>query len=414
MPALRGGARHRADPLAAQGAAQAARARCRTWPRPVARAAASRAAGRCWRRWREQIERQRGVRVPPDAWDLTRLPAAPADDASASRTTRGAVARRAATTSTRCASRSAPRLRAALAAATRGARAHRPDAIGRSATLPAVVALPGTGAGRARLPGAGRRGRDRRRARAGDAGRPGGAPCTLGTRRLLTLTSPSPLRWVQSRLDEPRAARAGRRAARQPEGRARGLRDRRRLGRAHGRGRRPGVRRGRLPGAARPRRGLARRDDIDRGQARGGDPRRGARPCAGGSTRSPAPAFADARRDVAQQLGRLVFAGFATATGAAPPAGRRALPARRRAPPGAPARQRRRRPRPDARGPRARATPTGAGWTPCRAERRSPARSPRSRGCSRSCACSHFAQALGVRGGGSNKRIRQVLAESAR
>ena len=112
----------------------------------------------------------------------------------ASRTSTGAVVAEG-TTSTRCARRSRPRLRAELAAAhpeleRRGLTAWT------SATLPREVDAAAAPGGRPRLPGARRRGRrrsacacSRRRRRRRDAMR-------AGTRRLLLLTVPSPLRHV--------------------------------------------------------------------------------------------------------------------------------------------------------------------------------------------------------------------------
>ncbi len=90
-------------------------------------------------------------------------------------------------------------------------------------------------------------------------------------------------------------------------------------------------------------------------------------------------------------------------------AGRRALPAGRRAPARAPARRRRRRPRPHERDPRARARlPRAAG--------RGPGRAPgcaRCRGCSRSCASASSPRRSARAAPISAKRIRRALAEAS-
>ena len=209
--------------------------------------AAPRAAAR---RVAREIERLRGVRVPPEAWDLDRLPphlrmTFRVEDEAARRAGRGRA------TSTRCARRSRPRLRAELTAP-----AAQLERRGRASWDDRHAAARGDAArhrpGRARLPGAGRRGRDRRRARAGDARR-AGAAMRAGTRRLLLLTAPSPARYVTDRLVQRRQAHAARRPARQPRGGAR----RRRGGgarRADGPRRRAGVGRGGVRAPARPRR----------------------------------------------------------------------------------------------------------------------------------------------------------------
>ena len=105
VPAFRAGARDRADPLAAEGAAAAARAGAR------------RRGGRCSSALEPRreplldalaraLERLRGVRIPREAWDLEPAAAAPADDVPGRGRARRA-GRRGHTTSTRCARRSA-------------------------------------------------------------------------------------------------------------------------------------------------------------------------------------------------------------------------------------------------------------------------------------------------------------------
>ena len=89
-------------------------------------------------------------------------------------------------------------------------------------TLPRRVELPGTGV--RGLSRARRRGRDGRRARARVAARRRPRRCAAGTRRLLALTVPSPLRYVQDRLGNQAqlalAAGAARHRARRARGRA--------------------------------------------------------------------------------------------------------------------------------------------------------------------------------------------------
>ena len=153
--------------------------------------------------------------------------------------------------------------------------------------------------GGARLPGARRRGRDasacgcsRRRARRR-------AAMAAGTRRLLLLGVPSPVRGVQAGPHERAAAGAGGRAARERRRRARRRHDRG-ARRADRRGRRPGLGRGGLRAAARPRR------RAPAGQDRRGRGRRwraildAARDVERRLETLSAPAFEPARRDVAR------------------------------------------------------------------------------------------------------------------
>ena len=194
MPALRAGARHRADPLAAEGPAQAARAGARTSaatvleslraaPRPLLEALAAR-------------DRAPARRAHPAGRLGPRAAAgAPADDVQ--RRGRGRQgARRRPGPRARCASRSAPTLRARAGGGDARARAHRPDDVdvrddpeGRSrcrAPAQTIRAYPAlvdegetVGAARARERGG------------------AGAAMRAGTRRLLALTIPSPLRQYQ-------------------------------------------------------------------------------------------------------------------------------------------------------------------------------------------------------------------------
>jgi ATP-dependent helicase HrpA len=127
----------------------------------------------------------------------------------------------------------------------------------------------------------------------------------------------------------------------------------------------------------------------------------------------PGPAFADARRDVAQQLGRLVFSGFVTASGLGRLADvERYLRAAERRLERLPDnvnvdrdRMRAVHELEDAYRRRLDALPRGAAISGPLAEVPWMLEELR---------VHHFAQSLGTRGGVSNKRIRQVLAESAR
>ena len=137
----------------------------------------------------------------------------------------------------------------------------------------------------------------------------------VGTRRLLALTIPSPLRQYERGslgnaaqlvlMEAPHAQ-----PARGPGGRG----DGRDLV-ADGPGRRAGVGRGVVrPPARLRRRPRRRRDRADRRQTREDPAGRARGPRALDTLRGAA--FDEVRRDVAQQLGRLVFPGFITPTGA--------------------------------------------------------------------------------------------------
>ena len=95
------------------------------------------------------------------------------------------------------------------------------------------------------------------------------------------------------------------------------------------------------------------RDGADHRRRRA-DPAGRARGARASSTSCTARRSTGVRRDVAQQIGRLVFPGFITADRRAAAARRRALPARRRVAARAPDQERGGRPRPHARDPRAR------------------------------------------------------------
>jgi len=142
-----------------------------------------------------ELERLRGVRVPRDLWDLSRLPPHlrtrfRLEDERGEVVAEGEDLER-------LRARVAPRLRAALAAATpelerRGLRAW---TLG---TLPREVELPGTGV-RA-FPALVDEG-DAVGVRALETPEAQAEAMRAGTRRLLLLTIPSPLRWVADRLE---------------------------------------------------------------------------------------------------------------------------------------------------------------------------------------------------------------------
>ena len=244
-----------------------------------------------------------------------------------------------ATISTRCARPLRPRLRAQLAAATGAARAQRPARLGRSATLPRTHRAAGHGRRCARLPGAGRRGR--RASACACSRRPAAQRAAMhaGTRRLLALTVPSPLRAVAARADQAGAALT---LAGAPHGGA-GARARRRARRR------------------------ARSSSIDVGAAGRPGTRRASPRCA--STSPPA-----ARRQTARRSSRrssrsstpratCARAGRAARrSGAAPGPPRRRRPARRPRPPRLRDRYRR---RPAARTSRATCAPRRAAWSAC-------------------------------------------------
>ena len=361
---------------------------------------------------RELEARARRARPARRRGTSARLPAAPAHDVPRSRTSRGACSPRA-RTSTRCARRSRPRLRAELTARRPELERTGADGVGRSGRCRARSTLPGTRRC-ARLPGAGRRGRDGRRARARDAGGAGRRRCALGTRRLLLADGP-----VAAAVRPRPAAKTRQLAlAGAPHGSvARGARGRATaaIDALVARGRRPGVGRGRLPAAARrtsraswPTRTTADRRRRSRGSStprarsqrrlepltrRGGAagaPRRRARSSAGSSPRASSTASGAARlRDVERYLQR------------------------RRAAARAPARRRRARDL-----DRMRAVHELEALYR-RAARRVAARAPAARALREvpwmleELRVSHFAQGLGTRGPVSSKRIRRVIEEHA-
>ena len=145
---------------------------------------------------------QRGVRIPPDAWDLTRLPPylkmtfSVEDEQGkvlASGQDLGALREQV-----------RPTLRAALAAAT-----SKLERTGQTTwtfgTIPKVVALPGTGQTVRAYPSLVDEGDDGRPARAGERRRRSALHMRTGTRRLLALTIPSPAAPVPGQAGQRRA-----------------------------------------------------------------------------------------------------------------------------------------------------------------------------------------------------------------
>jgi ATP-dependent helicase HrpA len=355
----------------------------------------------------EQIELQRGVRIPPDAWDLSRLPAHLRMTFSVEDDSGTVLASGQDLDALREQVR--PRLRAALTAATRSL-----ERTGQTewtfGDIPRIVALPGTGQAVRAYPSLVDEGETvgLRALETPDAQR---RAMYVGTRRLLLLTCPSPLRWVQGRLSNREqlalatAPHGSLRAALEDCATAavsalmaeaggpvfdaagfRALRDH--VAGSLAETTLTAVRRlaAILDAAAAVRRRL---DAL------------------------PGPAFADARRDVAQQLGRLVFSGFVTASGLRRLADvERYLRAAERRLERLPDnvnvdrdRMRAVHELEDAYRRRLDALPRGAAIAGPLAEVPWMLEELR---------VHHFAQSLGTRGGVSNKRIRQVLAESAR
>jgi ATP-dependent helicase HrpA len=143
-----------------------------------------------------ELERRRGVRVPPDAWDLSRLPPHLRMTFRIEDERRGVLAEGQDLDALREAVR--PRLRAELAAATR--KLERTGMRGWDLeSLPRAVALPGTGRAVRAYPALVDEG-ETVGVRALDTPEARDAAMLAGTRRLLTLTIPSPLRYVQDRL----------------------------------------------------------------------------------------------------------------------------------------------------------------------------------------------------------------------
>ena len=336
-----------------------------------------------------EIEAQRGVRIPPDAWDLSRLPSYLRMTFSVEDEAGNALAAGQDLDALR--ERARPNLRAALAAATKQARAHRPDELD-VRDDPQGGRAPGHRADRARVPVARRRGRDRRPARARE---PGGAGAEHARRHAAGCSrsrSRRPLRQYQGQARQRGAARADRGAARLAARRARGRRD--------------------------------GRDLLADGRAPAGrcGTRRPSSACATTSPATPPTRrpgswphvvkILQAARDVRRKLDELRGAGGrptcaatspsssagssspASSRRPARPAGRRrALPARRRVAARAAEPSRRRRPRPHARRRTSSRTSTATGSRSCPRAGAWTASWPRCRGCSRSCAMSQFAQA---------------------
>ena len=218
------------------------------------------------------IEALRGVRIPRDAWAVDRLPphlrmtfriedergalVAEGSDLDALR------------------EQARPRLRQELATAAASLERHGLTGwtIG---TLPQTVALPGTGQSVRGYPALVDEGAAVavRVLETPEAQR---AAMRTGTRKLIAMNVPSPIRGLRGTLSNAAPARAGRRAACRRARRA-GGRDARRARRADRGRRRPGVGRGRLHPAARPRRRPPRRRDRAGGPRRRRGPRRRAR-----------------------------------------------------------------------------------------------------------------------------------------
>ena len=206
-----------------------------------------------------------------------------------------------------------PRLRAQLAAATAPFERSglREWTIGE---LPRSIALPGTGDSVRAYPALVDEG-DSVAVRAFETPGAQAAAMHAGTRALLRLVVPSPLRTVQRGLPGSAALTLAGRAARR-----RGSRPRRRaergLRRAHRVRRRPGVGRGRLRGAARARRCAPARDHRRDRRRRAVEVLDAAAELrARLDALSADPALQPARLDVAGQLGSLIHPGFIAATG---------------------------------------------------------------------------------------------------
>jgi ATP-dependent helicase HrpA len=356
----------------------------------------------------EQIELQRGVRIPPDAWDLSRLPShlrmtfsVEDDSGEVLATGQDLDALR---------EQVRPRLRAALAAATRSL-----ERTGLTewtiGDLPRIVALPGTGQAVRAYPALVDEG-ETVGVRALETPEAQARAMYVGTRRLLALASPSPLRCIsQSRL----SSREQLALAAAPHGSLRAALEDCVTAAVAALMAEAG---GPVFDAA----GFRRlRDHVAGSLAEttlSAVKQMAAILDAAAAVRRrldalPGPAFADARRDVAQQLGRLVFAGFVTASGL-PRLGdiERYLRAAERRLERLPDsvsvdrdRMRAVHELEDAYRRRLDALPRGAAVTGPLAEVPWMLEELR---------VHHFAQSLGTRPGVSNKRVRQVLAESAR
>jgi ATP-dependent helicase HrpA len=146
-----------------------------------------------------EVEGLRGVAVPREAWDLSRLPAHlrmtfRVEDESGRVVAEGVELER-------LREQVRPRLQAELTAASAAVErgGERTWAFG---TLPPVVTLPGTGDAVRAFPALVDEG-ETVGVRAFDAPAQQAAAMWAGTRRLLMLTVPSPARWVQGRLPTP-------------------------------------------------------------------------------------------------------------------------------------------------------------------------------------------------------------------
>ena len=236
-----------------------------------------------------------------------------------------------------------------------------------------------------------------------------------GTRKLLALGVPSPIRHVQGQLtNAARLSSRGRAARRGPRDGARGRDSSRRstpspteaggpAWDAAGFARLRAHVAGGLAVAHRGGRGVTSVRILDAAR----EVERALVDAVGGGA-----ALAPARVDVQRQLGRLVYPGFVTLHRRGPAARRRALPARGGAPPGAAAERAGARPRQDARRPRSSRPSTRAlleAWPPGRPV---PAALRDVPWLLEELRVSHFAQALGTRGQVFSKRIRKLLADA--
>src|SRR6201999_1366639 len=140
-----------------------------------------------------EIEKQRGVRIPPDAWDLSRIPAYLKMTFSVEDERGKVIAAGQDLDALR--EKVRPTLRAALAAATK-----KLERTGQTSwtfgTIPKAVALPGTGQTIRAYPSLVDEG-ETVGLRALESADAQALHMRLGTRRLLALTIPSPLRQYQ-------------------------------------------------------------------------------------------------------------------------------------------------------------------------------------------------------------------------
>jgi ATP-dependent helicase HrpA len=352
-----------------------------------------------------ELQRSRGVVVPPEAWDLSRLPEhlrihfrvegddgkllAEGDDLAILRAELG------------------PRLRDELTRAAAPLERSGPDVVGRDRHAAADDRAAGHRAGRPRVPVARRRGRDRRREGLRHPGRPGGGDARRDA--------------PPARAHDPLAAEVGDQAA--AAGGADGARRRAARQRRRGARRRPPRPRStcsstRPAGPPWDEAGFAALRDHVAGRLAERTLKVAQQAASICDTEREvlrwleertAPAFADSARDVEAQLRRLLPPGFIQATGVRRlPDLERYLRAAARAWSACPTRS------PSTATACAPSTSSRSCTRARPRRRRSPAarcpsRSPRRGGCSRSCASASSRRASGVRGQVSAKRIRKLL-----